>query len=1070
MRWALVAALVLSTEAFAQDKGPFEHLKYRSIGPFVGGRASRACGVPGDPSTYYAAMAHSGVWKSSDGGLSWKPIFDDQPCASVGAIAVAPSDPNVVYVGTGEANIRGNVIAGNGIYKSSTAGKNWSHVWKERGQIGRIVVHPRDPNIAFAAVLGRAFGPNPERGVYRTTDGGKTWQQVLKKDADTGAIDIAMDPANPRVLFAALWQVRRTPWSLTAGGPGSGIYRSEDGGDTWKRLGPPQPDDKKEKKTREEEKEEEKDDVLPPGPYGRVGLAIAPSDSSRIYALIEADKGGLYASQDGGEHWKLINSARYLRIRPWYFSVITVDPVNADIVWYSGLRLLRSMDGGKSFRNVKGPHHVDHHDLWIDPKNPSRMIDSNDGGLDLTSNGGESWLAPALPTSQFYHVSVDNRVPYHVAGTVQDTGTLSGPSNSLSSEGIGTPHWHTVGGGETGFTAPDPSDPNIVYAGEYGGYLSRYDHRTRQAHTISVYPIVASGKGAEEVRYRFNWTAPLLVSTHDSKNIYHGANVLFKTSDAGKTWNVISLDLTRNDRSKQQWSGGPITGDNTGAEYYCTLFALSESPLKQGLLWAGSDDGLVHVSTDDGTSWSNVTKNIPGLPEWGTVSCVEPSPHDASTAYVVVDAHRLDDHKPYLWVTRDLGKSWKSLGAGLPEDNYLNVVREDPKQAGMLYVGTVHGVHYSHDGGTMWKKLQLNLPTVAVTDLKIKNNDLVVCTSGRSLWIFDDLTPVRSWKDKSEATLFPTQPAIRWRYHSEVYGTEEKAGDNPPRGAIVNFLLPKKPQAEVVLDIFDAKGTLVRQLTSRKPTPEIEDDHPEAPDSSFKPTVLPTDRGLRRINWDLTATAPEIIPGAKSDAGIPKRGPLVVPGSYTLKLTVDGTPLTTSLKVEMDPRVKMSDAAIQGQYDFALKLRDDVSKLSKTVIALQQGRRQLQARLELWKDDPKAEEVLKTIRALSNKLDVLESEFHNPRAEVTYDILAFKGGAKLYSQLIFLYETVKDSDGPLTQGMRTAYAEHSQTLQKLLQEWTRLSTEISAINDQARSLNLPYIALPKERTAPRGKR
>ena len=756
-----------------KDKSAFKNLKFRNIGPAAGGRVCRSCGVPGDPLTYYAAGAGGGVWKSTDAGVSWKPIFDDQVDSSIGAIAVAPSDPNVVYVGGGEANIRGNVAAGHGIYKSTDGGKTWKHVWKQEGQIGHMVVHPRNPDIAIAAVLGHAFGPNPERGVYRTTDGGKSWQQVLKKNADSGAIDVCFDPNNPHIIFAALWQARRKPWELTSGGPGSGLYVSRDSGDTWKQL------------------KADKDSGLPEGDWGRIGIAIAASDSNRIYALIEAENGGLYRSDDGGDKWTLASGAHYLRQRPWYFSTLTVDPKNADVVWCPSVRLLKSIDAGKTFKQVKGTHHGDHHDLWIDPSNSRRMIDSNDGGVDISVNAGETWSAPPLPIAQFYHVACDAKVPYHVSGTMQDLGTAAGPSNSLSTAGIQAGDWYSVGGGETGFTAPDPQDPNIIYAGEYGGYISVFDLLLdrAQARNISIYPFNLSGHGAENLRVRFQWTAPLLISPHDRKTLYHAGNIIFKTTDQGQTWKAISPDLTRNDKSKLQWSGGPITGDNTGAEVYCTVFALAESPKAKGVLWAGSDDGLVHVSRDGGENWLDVTKNIAGLPDWATVVCIEPSPFDAATAYVVVDNHRQEDSKPYLFKTGDYGKTWKRLSGRLPQDVYLHAVREDPKARGMLYAGTERGLTYSPDDGATWLPLKLNFPTVAVTDLVVKNDDLVVATQGRSLWILDDITPVRElreWAAKPEKD-WPgviwfgeqTQPAVRLAaLHAPVYSDR---GQDPRR-------------------------------------------------------------------------------------------------------------------------------------------------------------------------------------------------------------------------------------------------------------------------------------------------
>src|SRR5262245_244667 len=526
------------------DPPELKNLKFRHIGPAAGGRVCRVAGVAGDPTTYYLASAAGGVWKSVDGGIQWNPIFDDQPDSSIGSIAVSPSDPNVVYVGAGEANIRGNVAAGHGIYKSNDAGKTWKHVWKQEGQIGTMIVHPSNPDIAFAAVLGHVFGPNAERGVYRTTDGGKTWKQVLAKDPDTRASDVCFDPSNPHVLFAGLWQARRLPWEMTSGGPGSGLYVSRDGGDSWTQLVPRPPPESPEH-VKDAPAGKKYCPGLPQGVYGKVCVAVAPSDGRRVYAMIENEKGGLFRSDDGGDTWTHASDHSGLRQRAFYFSTVTVHPTNPDVVFCPQVPLLKSIDGGKTFKRVKGPHHGDHHDLWIDPKDPRRMIDSNDGGVDVSVNGGETWYAPPLSICQFYRINVDDRVPYHVSGTIQDIGTGSGPSNSLLKPGIGLADWYPVGGGETGHTMPDPSDPNVVYAGEYGGYPSRYDLRTGQARSVSAYPFNPSGYTAADLKYRFQWTAPVLVSRHDPKVVYHGANVLFRTTDGGQMWKAVSDDLSR---------------------------------------------------------------------------------------------------------------------------------------------------------------------------------------------------------------------------------------------------------------------------------------------------------------------------------------------------------------------------------------------------------------------------------------------------------------------------------------------------------------------------------------------
>ncbi len=1070
--WKLVCCLLclgglLLAPAMAGEvstPSDLKQLKYRLIGPKAGGRVCRVAGVPGDPAVYYAATAGGGVWKSTDGGINWSPIFDEQPDSSIGSIAVAPSNPNILYVGAGEANIRGNVIEGHGIYKSTDGGKTWKHVWKQRGQIGTMIVHPANADVAFAAVLGHAFGANPERGIYRTTDGGKTWQKVLYKDTDSGASDVCFDPSNPQILFAGFWETRRYPWDLKSGGPGSGLYVSRDGGDTWTQLGPKDAtasggrEPAESAKTAEDAKTIGKG--LPPGPYGRIGVAVAPSDGRRVYALIEADKGGLYRSDDGGDTWQLATADRNLRQRAWYYTTLTIDPKNADVIWAPNIPLLKSIDGGKTFKSIQGPHHVDHHDLWIDPQNPKRMIDGNDGGVDVTVNGGETWYAPNLPITQFYHIACDNRLPYHVSGTKQDLGTSSGPSNSLSFS-IGIGDWHSVAGGECGFTAPDPSDPNIVYAGNYGGLITRYDHRTKQARNVSIYPVSALGKGADALKHRFQWVAPIHISPHDPKTVYHAAEILFKTTDGGQNWKPISTDLTRNDKGKQKWAGGPITGDNTGAEVFCTIFAVAESPRQKDLIWVGTDDGLVQVSQNGGRTWTNVAASIPGLPEWGTVKCVEPSPFDAGTAYVVVDNRRLDDPKPYLFKTSDLGKTWKNLAGPLPQDACLHVVREDPKRKGLLYAGSDEGVLYSPDDGTTWHALKLNLPTVPVHDLVVKNGDLVVGTHGRSIWILDDLSPIRELTSEVTAKavhLLPAQEAIRWRYGFGNFGPT--AGTNPPRGAILHYFLKEKAKGEITLEVLDANDRPVAKMSSKA----AETPAPEGFGRRFfTPRGRPTtDAGINRVVWDLAYDGAKPIKGAKSRSGGAPSGPTVLPGTYKIRLTANGQTQTTTVVVKQDPRVDLPASEMQEQLKLALALRDQLNQLAEQVESVRTIRQQLTQQGEVLKGQPKTTELVKLGKDIVAKLDALEDKLHLSKAEIPNDVLRL--GGRLYDDLGGLYSTVMRGDGAPTQGMRESHDESTRALDEAGRELGALiAGDLARFNTLARSLDVPNVVAPGKR-------
>lgn len=1107
-RVAVLFLLLFTTPLLADEPKEFAALKYRSVGPFAGGRVSRACGVPGDPLTYYAATASGGVWKSTDGGLTWKPTFDSQPTSSIGAIAVAPSDPNVVYVGSGEANIRGNVAPGAGIFKSDDGGKTWKHVWKQVGQIGTVAVHPKNADIAFAAVLGHAFGPNSERGVYRTTDGGKTWHRVLFKNDDTGASDVCIDPNNPRVIFAGLWQARRKPWEMTSGGPGSDLHVSRDGGDTWVSF-------------------KGKSNGLPDGMWGKIGVAVAPSNSKRVYAIVEAEKGGLFRSDDGGEAWSLVSDDRKIRQRAWYYHTLTVHPTNPDVVFAPQVDLMRSIDGGRSFQPIRGFHHGDHHDHWLDPKNPDRAITAHDGGVEISTDSGASWYAPPLPIGQFYHVSADTSTPYRVMGCMQDLGSASGPSHSLKG-GIGLGDWYSVGGGEAGHAVADPTDPNIVYAGEYGGIMTRYDHRTKQARNITVNQFNPSGIDPAKMKYRFQWTAPILVSQHDPKTVYHAANVLFRTRDGGATWDAVSKDLTRNDKQKQQWSGGPITGDNTGVEVYCTIFALAESPKQKGVLWAGSDDGLVHVSKDDGKTWANVTANVTELPDWGTVSCIEASPHDAGTAFLVVRNYRMDDYRPYVWKTTNFGAKWDKITDGLDAGTHCHAIREDGKKKGQLYLGTERGVMYSPDAGKTWKPLQQNLPTVPVHDLVVKNDDLVLGTHGRGIWILDDLTAVR---ESTAATLakplhvFTARPATKWYLGGgDVTGHMRHAtAPDPASGAVVWFHIAGEPKGEVKIDVLDAKGTVIAKASGKAKANPDEKEDKDAPKRKFEPK-----KGLNQFVWDLTHDGAKTIKGAAVDMGGAGARVPVSPGKYTVKVTANGQTQSADVEVKADPRglvafnervltfydppkgesiqslvrskslwsghvseteisvVKrealgihrgryalvpldgnfsppIHDSEVPSQEKLSLAVRDDITKLSAVVGRIRAVKKQLDMRKELLKDDDAAKALLKEGESLAKKLDAIEEKLHNPKAKISYDIFAARGGAMLYSQQAWLLANLTSADGAPTTPQQDLAADLAKQLAGLTAEFDAVvKGDLAKLNDAAKKLGVPEVYVPKK--------
>jgi photosystem II stability/assembly factor-like uncharacterized protein len=1018
----------------------FSGMKYRLIGPFRGGRSLTAAGIPGDPSTYYFGATGGGVWKSTDGANTWFPIFDKDGAPSIGSIAVAASEPNVVYVGTGEACIRGNISYGDGVWKSLDAGKSWKSVGlKDTSAIGKVIVNPRNADIVFVAALGHPFGPNVERGVFRTTDGGKNWAKVLYKDENTGAIDVAFDPQNPNILFAALWEARRTPWSLSSGGPGSGVYRSADGGTTWKKL---------------------EDHGLPKAPYGRVGVAVS-ADSERVYAIIEAKEGGgLYRSDDGGESWNLVNPSHSLVQRAWYYMHVIADPQDPNTVYVADVEFFKSTDGGRTFNKIKVPH-GDNHGLWIDPKNTRRMIASNDGGVTVSLDGGTSWTREDnQPTAQFYHVITDTRTPYSVYGAQQDNSTVGIASRS-DDGAIGREDWYPVGGGEAGYIAPNPNDPNIVYAGDYEGNITRFDRRTHQVKNISVWPELNDARGAAGLEHRFQWTAPIVTSPHDPNTIYYGGERIFKTSDGGNHWEAISGDLTRNDKSKQQPSGGPVTIDDTGTEYYDTVFSIAPSPLSKGLIWAGTDDGLIQITRDGGKNWTNVTPK--DLPEWSRISLIEASPHDAGTAYVAVDRHQNDDLAPYIYRTGDYGATWTRVTAGIPDGMFVRAVREDPKKKGLLYAGTERGVFVSFDDGAHWRSLQLNLPITPVHDLVVKDNDLVVATHGRSFWILDDLSPLRQFNDAvASEDVHLYQPATAYRIHSgDGPARQVFAGKNPPHGAVVYYYIKAaaKPDEtlDVTLEILDAAGTVVRTYSSRKvEAPE----EPRDPNEKKPEKQIVVEPGLNRFVWDLHYEEAHRVPNYFLwDYAEGARGPLAVPGDYQVRLTASGKVLTAPFELKIDPRVATPQSDLEKQFKLEMLLREQLDHVYDAVNQIQDVREQLES-LKKRLPGGSSKSVLDAARALDAKLVGVREPLINFQISASEDSLAYTPG--IDARLAFLSMAVAGfADSAPTEAELAEFEKLKKQTSELLADWERVrETDIAAFQKLAAENNVHSIVVP----------
>jgi photosystem II stability/assembly factor-like uncharacterized protein len=914
--------LLSSCFAFSQQLDPnlYDGLRWRMIGPHRGGRAIAVSGIESQPNVYYFGGVGGGVWRTENGGITWKPIFDSQPIASIGAIAVAQSNPSVIYVGTGEADFRSDLTYGNGVYKSTNGGTTWKHIGLEASQhISRIVIDPQNPDVVFVAAMGSAYGPGAERGIFRSTDGGSTWQKVLFKDENTGAIDIQIDPDNPKTLWAALVRDQRPPWSayppVTTNGA---IYKSTDGGTEWKPV---------------------TGGGLPGGDWGRVGLAVARgTHGQRIYALIDTKDGGVFKSDDGGQTWThTSNDPRLGRL--WYFGEIYVDPKNADTIYIPNVSIYRSTDAGKTFVAIKGaPGGDDYHALWIDPGNPQRMIFGSDQGVGVSVDGGRTWSSwYNQPTAQFYHVAVDNDFPYHVYGAQQDSGSVYILSRSNDGS-ITFRDWHPAGAGESGYIAPDPSDSNTIYGGGTYGELFRYDRRTGQAQVIAPDAIRSFGEAHPE--HRFTWTSPVVFSPQDPHTLYFGSQYVMRSTDRGNSWHQISPDLTGADPKASQ--DGPLTVENAKARGHGVVYTIAPSPLSAGQIWAGTDTGLIQLTRDDGKTWNNVTP--PGLSDWSKISIIEASHFAAGTAYAAIDRHRLNDMGPYIYRTHDFGKTWTRISNGIPSGAYVRAVREDRVKKGLIFAGTELGVYFSINDGDSWQPLQLNLPASPVHDLVIKDNDLVIATHGRAFWIMDDISPLRQLTPEiqsEQAHLFTPGTAMRIRAttHGDTpIPPEEPAGENPPPGAIFYYYLKSPAQGEVKLEVLDSRGQVVRTYSSKDklfepPTP------PAFPMYWFKPqNLLSSEAGMHRFLWDVRYSAPPVTqPGysmftvAGRDVPREPSGPQALPGSYQVRLTVDGKTYTQPFKLTMDPRVMTTPQDLEKQFSLELKLTQALQQANQTV-------------------------------------------------------------------------------------------------------------------------------------------
>lgn len=1018
---------VIAPVTSSADSVLLSAVKYRLVGPFRGGRSGAATGSFNNRNTFYFGATGGGVWKTTDGGSNWSNISDKYFGSTIGSVAVAPSDENVIYVGEGENTMRGNVSEGlGGIWRSDDGGKTWRNLGLKEGRhIVRIIIHPRNPDITWVAVMGHLFGPNEERGIYKTVDGGRNWRKVLYVNNQTGASDLVMEPGNASVFYAGTWRLKRTPYSLESGGEGSGIWKSTDGGETWKNISATK--------------------GLPKGVWGITGIAVAPSNTDKVYAIIENTNGGLFVSNNGGESWTLTSSDNNIRQRAWYYSKVFIDPKNENLVYCPNVNFMISKDGGKTFQSVNTPH-GDHHDLWIDPQDGKRMVVADDGGAQVSFDGGNNWSTyENQPTAQFYRVSTDNSFPYRILGAQQDNTTVRIKSSTYGNS-ISTDDWQSTAGAESGYVVSDPLNPDIVYGGNYGGYLSRLDHRTDENRAISVWPDNPMGAGADVLKFRFQWNFPIFFSPHNPKRLYCAGNALFVTENEGASWEQISPDLTTNDKSKQAASGGPITKDNTSVEYYCTIFTAAESVLEKDLLWTGSDDGLVHVSKDAGKNWENVTpKDCPKLIMW---NAIETDPFTKGTVYITGTRYKLDDFTPYIYKTTDYGKTWVLITNGINKMHFTRVMRADHKRRGLLYAGTEYGMYISYNDGANWKPFQLNLPVVPISDLAIKNNDLIVATQGRAFWIIDDLSQVQQLNPEilsANLKVYDVNPSYRMMEnpYASFFSVPKNAGANPARGASVYYYAKNVTDTtKAKISILDKNKKLIKTF---------------ATDS--KDNKLEISKGMNSFNWNLQYPAAEKIEGMILWNGVP--GNIVAPpGNYFAKIMVGSDSAEVPFTVLADPNYKITQEDYDAQFAFLQQVQGKFNETQKGIKDIRSVRAQINDfTARQGTDMPK--DVKQICDTINKQLTSIEEKLYQTKSKSGQDVLNYP--IRLNDKLSGVFDAGNSGNMAPSKQSKEVYADlASQCDTELARLKALMDTDVQQLNKLIREKSLPVIGVKKD--------